>query len=129
MRKVVLMLLLAAVSGSATAKWVRVAGSQTNTTYADSATIRKAGATAKMWSLFDYKAGAVLDNGTPYRSTRAQFEYDCMGDRMRPLAVSFHAERMARGEIIHSTFDPGDWGPVPPGTVNASLWKIACRKR
>ena len=130
MHKIILMIVLAALSSSAAAKWVRISADETHAAYADPATIRKAGGMARMWSVFDYyKAGAVLDNGKSYLSTRAQFEYDCSADRMRPLAVSFHSRNMAGGEIVHSTFDPGDWGPVPPGTMNQALWKTACRKR
>lgn len=129
MRKAILMMLLAVVSSSAMARWVKVAGNETNTTYADSATIRKAGNMAKMWSVFDYKTPVALDNGKRYMSTRAQFEYDCKEERMRPFAVSFHSKNMADGEVVYSAFDPGNWGPVPPGTVNDTLWKIACGKR
>ncbi len=129
MRKVILIMLLALVSSSAAARWVKVAENETNIAYADSATIRKAGTMARMWSLFDYKTGVVLDNGKAHMSTRAQFQYDCSEERMRPTAVSFHSKNMARGEVVDSTFEAGNWGPVPPGTVNQALWKIACRKR
>ena len=130
MPKVIFAVLLAVVAGDAAAKWVRVSADATHVAYADPATIRKAGSMARMWSVFDYyQAGPVLDNGKSYLSTRAQFEYDCSADRMRPLAVSFHSRNMASGEIVHSTFAPGDWGPVPPGTMNQALWKTACRSR
>jgi hypothetical protein len=123
------MMLLAAMSSSAAAKWARVAADETSTAYADSATIRRSGNMARMWSVFDHKTAVALDNGKQYLSTRAQLEYDCKEERMRGVAVSFHSKNMARGELVHSDLDPGSWGPVPPGTVNDALWKIACRKR
>jgi hypothetical protein len=129
MRKAILMMILAVVSNSAAAKWVKVAENETNIAYVDSATIRKAGNVATMWSLFDYKTSVVLDHGKRYMSTRARFEYDCKDERMRGLDVSFHSARMAGGEVVHSSLDPGTWGPIPPDTVNAALWKIACRKQ
>lgn len=129
MRKAILMLLLAVMSSSAVARWVKVPGNETSTAYVDYATLRKACNMVKMWSLFDYKTGVALDKGKRYRSMRAQFEYSCKEERMRGLAVSFHSENMAGGEVVHSTFDPGNWGPVPTDTLNDALWKIACRKR
>src|SRR5688572_29447615 len=89
MHQIILMIVLAASSSGAAAKWVRVSADEPHAAYVDPATIRKAGSISRMWSVFDYyKAGPVLDNGKPYLSTRAQFEYDCSADRMRPLAVS-----------------------------------------
>ena len=129
MCKYFMAILLVLASGSAAAAWVKVGTDESNTAYADSATKRKAGGTVKMWSLFDYRTRMALDNGRPYESMRAQFEYDCREERMRGVAVSFHSERMARGEIVHSAFEPGQWGPVPPGTTNAALWKMACGRR
>lgn len=59
MRKAIVMLLLVVVSGSAGAAWVKIDGTDDETTYADPATIRKAGNMVKMWSRFDFKTVKV----------------------------------------------------------------------
>src|SRR5471030_1082964 len=60
MRKTILMMLLAVVSGSAAAEWEEVANNENATTYADFVTIRKEGNLAKMWDVIDYKRSIVL---------------------------------------------------------------------
>ena len=64
MKKLLLTLLLAAVSSSAMAEWVYVAKNKEGTyaVYADPTTIRKAGNTVKMWGLDDHKTTWVPDD-------------------------------------------------------------------
>ncbi len=74
MRRAVLMILLAVVSSSAIAEWVAIVSNETKTTYADPATIRRAGDRAKMWSLIDLKTAETAINGVmPFMSSRAQY--------------------------------------------------------
>jgi hypothetical protein len=121
--------LLAIVSSSAVAEWVALDNADNLTAYADPATIRKTGDIVKMWTLFDYsKPFKAVAGLKPYISTRHQFEYDCKEERLRMLTASGHSKHMAEGEVVYISTDPKDWMPVPPGTINETLWKFACRK-
>ncbi len=42
---------------------------------------------------------------------------------------SLHSEQMANGEIVYSDNKPDEWYPIPPSTINAEFWKIACGKK
>ena len=95
MRKAIFMLYLAVVSGSAWAEWVEVGVSDTQTVYADPATIRKKGSMAKMWTLYDNKRPEVHEN-KPYMSLLVQEEYDCDDEQTRPLSMTFSPENMAK---------------------------------
>jgi hypothetical protein len=72
MRKALLILLLAVVSNSAVAEWVQVGGNETAITYADPATIRKAGNVVTMWRLLDYTKARGIEGIKPYASVKAQ---------------------------------------------------------
>lgn len=126
MRKVILMIVLSAVSSNAAAEWEPAMYNKGNTkiTYVDAATIRKAGNKVKMWSLTDFKTAEYYGQ-KPYMSQKDQREYDCKEKRMRLLFASIHIGNMGRGEVI-SEANTQNWEPVPPGTIGEALWKIAC---
>ena len=127
MRTVILMLLLAGVSGSAAAAWVELGRDEPEalTVYTDPTTIRKADNIVKMWVLFDYKTARAVGRQT-YRSERAQQEYDCKEERVRALCFTDHSENMAKGAVVFRISMPGDWAPVERGSVNEILEKAAC---
>ena len=127
MRKAVLMILLAATSGSAAADWVWVGKNKFGIVYADPATIRRAGNLVRMWDMSDYKATQTV-GGKPYLSMRTQYEYDCDKDRSRLLELFAHPENMAGGEAVYSEVNPRNWRPNPPDSGIARLWKFACEK-
>ena len=130
MRKAILTMLLAGLSGSAAAEWVAVGGAESDALYADPATIRKdkAGNKVRMWSLLDLKKAGVM-KGKPYMSIREQFEYDCNKQQSRLLSISAHSGKMGEGDTVDSTARPGQWGSITSGSTSGSLWKIACEKR
>lgn len=134
MCRMILMMLLAVVSSSAAAEWVKV---DSNTphgslninydTYADPATIRKAGKRVKMWVLFDNKTVSIVD-GKPFMSVKSQAEYDCEEEKFKTLYLFFHAEKMGRGGMVLSRPGPDKWGVIPPDSVSETLLEIACGK-
>jgi Surface-adhesin protein E len=129
MRKPIATMLLAAVSSSAMAEWVQVSGTESNTVYADPATIHMAGNTVKMWSLYDFKAAQAIGELQSYLSSKQQYEYDCKEKRLRTFSYSFHAGNMATGEVTLSATKTGDWERIAPASVDNDLWKIACGQR
>ena len=87
MHKIVLMLLLAFLSGNAMARWISVGQTEHETYYVNKATIQKSDNTVTMWSLIDYEAAQHTSDGELYLSSKAQTEYDCDESRMRILNV------------------------------------------
>ena len=128
MRKAVVMMLLAGVSGSAAAGWIAVGSSEPSTLYADLTTIRKAGDVVKMSDLLNFKTAQVTQ-WYRYLSSLTTSEYDCKNERARMLYFSWHSEQMGGGQIVHMDLDPGEWEPIPPRSGVETLWKIACGKR
>jgi hypothetical protein len=140
MRKAVLMMLAAVVSGSAVPNaiaqgaaagnptgWVVVVRAHTFTVYANPATIRRADNKAKIWEMKDYNT-AQMNDGEPYMSQKTQNEYDCKEYRSRILALSLHSGNMGDGKVIWSDPDPDKWYPFAPGRVGEAVRKFACGK-
>ena len=131
MRQTILMLLLAAATGSAVADWVKVAavGGVANTLYADPVTIRKAGNKVKMWSLVDHQTALADSFGKAHASEKVQWEHDCKEEQQRMLAYVTFAENMGKGKTVFSDPQPGKWSPVAADAPEKALWKIACGKK
>lgn len=124
MKKLAIILLL--LSSSAWAGWKSIGEDDTRTSYADRDRIIRNGNTAKMWTLLDYNAfQRMVEVG--YFSQKVQAEYDCKEKKFRGLTLSLHAEHMGEGKIIYADESPHDWEAVDAGTMNETLWKIACK--
>ncbi len=128
MKKLLLTLILAVVSSSAMAEWVKVGTSddKTTTIYADPSTIRKSGNRVKMWALWDYST-AQEGGSKPYMSVRIQNEYNCKEETSRQIYATTFSGNMAGGHTIGRQ-GGREWEPVAPRTHGEALWKFACWK-
>ncbi len=128
MHKAILMMLLAAVSSSAMAKWVKVGTSddKTTTIYADPSTIRKSGNRVKMWALWDYSTAQEGDS-KPYMSVRIQNEYNCKEETDRQIYATTFSGNMLEGNTI-AMQGGRNWEPIALRTFGETLWKFACGK-
>ena len=124
MRKLAILLLL--LGSPAWAGWKSIAEDNAGVSYADPATIVRNGGSALMDSLFDHRDfQRMVEVG--YFSQKVRAEYDCMDRRIRRLSVSLHAGHMGEGKVIYADDTPHEWEAVEAGTLNESLWKIACK--
>ena len=123
-----ILLTLLVSSGPAYAEWMSLGESDAGTTvYADSATMRREGDLVKMEVLFDFKTSQTKA-GVSYSSANAQMEYDCAEQRFRGLAVMYFSGNMGSGNLLDRSSGKGKWLPVSPGSLDQTLWKVACGK-
>lgn len=127
MHKIILMMLLAAVSNGAMAEWTSVGSNESTAIYVDPASIQRIGNMAMMWHLIDFKT-AQKDMGEKYLSTKDRNEYDCKEEKLRRRAFSEHSKNMGKGEIVYSDSYTTKWKPVPPDSGVEILWRFACNK-
>jgi hypothetical protein len=126
--KHVLLVLLLTVSSGALAEWIPVATSLDYTAYVNPTTVRRSGDMAKMWGMYDYKNAKAFGK-KQYLSTRSQIEYDCKEERLRNIFTTMSVGNLGAGEVVYvSDGIPGNWTPISPGSVGATLWEIACGK-
>lgn len=130
MTQLLLITLLFLSSGPGYAEWMWIDDKAKDgmTTYANPDTIRRKGDRVKMWELFDFKTAEHVA-GKSHLSFKMQNEYDCTEARTRRLAGTFFSGNMGRGKVVYSNATKDKWGPVPPGSVNQDLWKLACSKK
>ncbi len=135
MRKVILMLLLAVVSSSAMADWVRIGSIDAANLiiYANPDTIRRTGNIVSMWNLLDFtaiqrSAGSTNFPEITYLSVKAQHEYDCKTAQQRILYFYWYSENMGKGDVVFSDDTVEEWSPVYPNSTKDILLKYACWK-
>lgn len=132
MSKVILTLLLAVVTSSATAEWVEFGTTTMRDGYAtafiNTDTIRRDGSMVKMWVLYNLKTPKQLEKIT-YQSYMGQDEFDCQKERSRTLSILLYAGKMGRGDAIDTYSTPTDWEPIAPSSMAAQLWRYACSKK
>jgi hypothetical protein len=81
-----------------------------------------------MWDLFDYKTAQTHDGGKKFLSAKRHVEYDCKDGRARVLAISRHAENLAKGEVLAAISVNANWSVAASGTADELLWRFACGK-
>ena len=109
------------------AAWYAVSETETFITFADLATIRRAGNMVTMWDLLDHKKVREIE-GIRYLSQKSQSEYDCKKELTRPVVLSLHPGIMGGGESVFNSSVPDVWQAISRGSVNEALWKLACGK-
>lgn len=139
MKKILAALLFAATTTTtitAHAEWVKIESpSQDPVLYMDKAAAEKSGATTvKLWHVADYSVMQEHE-GKPYRSIKANYEYDCGQGRFRELILIMHKEAMGNGQTVYwthgmwsLTHDPSTWLQPQAGSNEAALVVAACSK-
>ena len=124
MKKLRLPLMLITASSNVMAEWVEIESNETDTFYADPATIRKTGNIVRMWVLTDYKM--VQTNASkPYMSKLGVRKYDCKEKQSRATIKTLHSKNMGVGKYV-GIIGNRPWLSVSPRTTSELLWKFAC---
>ena len=113
---------------SAWAEWTRVDRNEDADVYVDLSTIGRQGNIVRMWVLFDYATAQQWSDYLTYWSRKTQKEYDCDREHQRTLDSFLHSTHMASVESNYTVPSGTSWGPVPPDSIDAALWKFACKK-
>ena len=127
MKKLSLTLVLALISTSAMAKWIKVDDNYVFVIYVDYATIHKAGNKVGMRDLIDLKSEREVA-GTKLLSAKTWNEYNCKKEQWRLVASSFFNKNMGTGRVVYSGKFGKKWLPVEHDTFAEVLWIIACGK-
>jgi hypothetical protein len=129
MTRLLLITLLMLSGGPAFADWMSLGESDSGTTvYADPTTMRREGDLVKMEVLFDFKTVRTKE-GVSYLSAKAHMEYDCAVQRYEGLAVMYFSGNMGNGNLLDRSSGKGKWLRISPGSLDQSLWKLACGKK
>src|SRR6267143_4405127 len=130
MIRLLLIILLFLSSSPAYADWVAV-GDKVDARmgeYVDPATMRREGDLVKMEVLFDFKT-IQTNASVSYLSAKAQMEYDCAEQRVRGFTLMYFSGNMGSGKLLDRSSGKDKWLPVSPGSLDQTLWKVACGKK
>jgi hypothetical protein len=128
MKRLLIALLLAALSDVVAAKRLLLDDEDEFVAYAEVDTIERSIDTAKMWLLYDYKAKHTYLRWN-YWSQHTLQEFDCKGKRAQTLHYVYYEGQMRGGEIVlNGAILPGQWAPVRAGSLIEKFWRIACSK-
>lgn len=130
MHRVILTILLTAISSSALAEWVKAGMDKSATVYVDTSTITisKKSKTTEVWHVLDYET--VQDSmGTKYLSAKVRMGYDCKKMKSRNLGLTWHSGNMGEGEKVISRSTFGEWRRPFPGSLEEALLEIVCEKK
>lgn len=129
MKRLFLLIVLVLSAEPAYADWMSLGASESGTTvYADSTTKDRDGDLVKMWALFDFKT-AQIKGAVSYLSAKAHMKYDCARQRFEGLTVMYVSGNMGDGHILDRSSAKGTWLRASPGSLDHSLWRLACDKR
>ena len=95
------------------------------TIYIDRSTFLKEKNFANLWSLLDYGIG---QNGgaIPSRSAKVRLQYDCAGERLRILSMTFHSGNMGLGKLIGADSSAKDWEAISLNSIGGATFDFAC---
>ncbi|HWI11771.1 MAG TPA: surface-adhesin E family protein [Burkholderiaceae bacterium] len=119
-----------AVAAPAELQWVLLGTSAANggmDIYVARSTIRRAGHSAQMWDLWDFKTDHRFE-GKRFLSARNQYEYDCASTRRRMLSTVGYSGHMGQGAVVGSGGAMLAWEPVGASGPIRDYWNIACAK-
>ena len=109
------------------AQWSAVgSGDYIHTPYADTASIRRQGALARMSGMYDFRRQDFTPEGKALYSTVVLREYDCEGRRVRLLSSIDFAGQMGTGSVADTSSRAGRWESVVAGSLDEAYWNLAC---
>lgn len=126
-----LALVLSGITCGAMETWIRIDSMDIldgYTVYVDKTSAVREQTMVNMWHLIDFKVVKSIE-GKSFFSLKGKEEYDCIGDRHRQLAFTWHSKAMGAGEVVLASHSPGDWLPVLPRSIGLSLWEFACQNK
>lgn len=130
MYRIILTILLATISSSAMAEWVKAGMEKSATVYVDTSAItaNKKSKILESWHVLDYET--VQDSmGTKYLSAKVRMGYDCKKMKSRNLGLTWHSGNMGQGDKVLSRSTFGDWRRPFPGSLEEALLEIVCNNK
>lgn len=130
MKRLLLIIIMALISTSSIAAWVKIASNKAVTIYVHPETIRKISPDkVKMWSLYNYKTAQESAGPRPYMSVKYHDEYDCKRKKSRVLYLVTHSENMGGGRSLYSRkYDNSPTSIPTTRRLIQKLWEFACGK-
>ena len=127
MKKTILTLLALLASATAQAEWTAVAQNDERTDFIDRSTIRREGASVRVWSMFDFKGVPQTHQGKKHLSARQRMLINCRDETYQRQYLGLMTGRNGDGDtVIEETFKNREVKTITPESMNWWLMKEAC---
>ncbi len=120
--KYFLSVLLLIVTASAQAGLKQYGQSRENTSYFDSASIKRSGTKVSVWTMTEYRQAEKAG----FLSTRSHKEIDCKNQQERTVQYIAYAENKGQGQVVGEINEPNSWQDIVSGTRNSRLLLMVC---
>ena len=107
-------------------------GDENTLYFCDTSTIRRNGAISRMWRMNSNSNLQRDPYGDRYMSVKSLWAYNCIDETGVTISVISYSKSMGEGKVVRSvTLKERDWrwGPIVPGSVSETSWKIACGRK
>jgi len=127
-RRIAVTLFLAVLCATAQAEWAEIQKFDDGMrVFVDKATAQRSGDTAQMLHLVRWGEPQQEEGIYPYRSTIVRTSYDCVGKHEKYLGSTSYAEPMGNGPKVSADDNEAEiWYSISDGSMEETLWKIAC---
>ncbi len=106
--------LLAAPLKAGAAQWDLIAQSNQGFYYLDLRTVEQDGDRKTAWSVLDYREEQSLRDGSRYRSTHAQVQFNCKARLARLVHLTHYSGPMLGGAVVQRQGMLQDWFEIDP---------------
>ncbi len=106
--------LLAAPLQAGAAQWDLIAQSNQGFYYLDLRTVEQDGERKTAWSVLDYREEQSLRDGSRYRSTHAQVQFNCKARLARLVHLTHYSGPMLGGAVVQRQGMLQDWFEIDP---------------
>jgi len=127
MKKLILIIILTINCSIAWAEWNITVVSDNGIYYHDKATIKMNGNIVKMWSMISLSQPSKLVDFN-YLSIKSYIKYNCTDETTSKYSLVFTSEKNGGGKVLFSDTYEDKWVPVVPESIEATEFKIACKK-
>jgi len=98
------------------AKWELVAQSNNGFYYIDPRSVETSADRKTAWTVLDHRELQGLRDGTRYRSTHAQVQFNCKANLARIVHLSYYSGAMLAGSQVHQQGMLQEWFELEAGS-------------
>ena len=107
---------LAALTSAHAVKWESVAQSPQGFYYMDPGSVERDGERRLAWTVLDYREEQKLRDGSRYRSTHAQVQFNCKARVARLVHLTYYSGPMMGGKVVLRQGLMQDWFEIEAGS-------------
>ncbi len=108
------------------AKWELVAQANAGFYYIDPRSIETDGDRRRAWTVLDYREDQKLQDGSRYRSTHAQVQFNCKARLARLVHLSYYSGPMMEGKVVLRQGMLQEWFEIEAGSPMQRMGAKVC---